>query len=266
MALECPLWFSHKAENQQDEHEGECEVAKEEEEEEDEDEVGDEGEDKVLRERLMVWFANAPLKNSAETETVQPWWTHCLSLSRKIESTKLLARDTHGRNSLGTRKPDTTIYPRGKPRNEFNIVAVGENKPRRGRSSDAFTEQEKGQLVNFLKKLINSQTATRERDGMASATGYLSDAHIIQFFCLEAKISTDGNRLEYILYASKVLLLASDSNSLKENGALAFLALFDSTPEDLGWRVPDVYVENQWVPLCNQLGAGSSAVVFAGHF
>ena len=135
--------------------------------------------------------ATARLPPAVSEAAVQQTWNDQyikrLESARRIRDNPrqtVVLVDTHTQRSLGNSKPDMIGYLPQAPQQVFNIYLIGENKPRRGSNEGTFTNQEKGQLVGYLKKLL-SMLPHRP-----FAIGFLTDGVLIQFFKLHAGTNT----------------------------------------------------------------------------
>lgn len=123
---------------------------------------------------------------TAETNVQTRWndvYLERLKTARQMKSNPrqtILLVDTHNKQHLGNSEPDLISYLPNAPHQEFNIALIGENKPRRSSLGETFTDQEKGQLVGYLKKLLGLLPHR------AYAIGFLTDGVLIQFFKLNA--------------------------------------------------------------------------------
>jgi hypothetical protein len=106
-------------------------------------------------------------------------------------------------------------------------------------------DEEKGQMDSFLVDLLQYQPQRTE------ATGFLTDANIIQFF----KIEKTGP-LSYYLHESNTYNLADEGGPL-------LLGLLQTNPTKLGLD-PFILFNNKEI-VCNKvLGVGATSVVYEG--
>ncbi len=192
-----------------------------------------------------------------EKSSVQPWWSDKVlpRLKKKKEKERhLYAFDGYKTPTLGTRKPDVPLYVNRKPRTEFYMVAVGDLKPRYENRED-FADTEKGHLLELLYALLYAQPfRKKESGGFDTATGFLCNGHIIQFFRLDQGSTTFDQ-----LYESKVMYVIGE-------GGRAFLGLLNTDPAFLGWTLPPVLINGEAIELNRLLGAGASALVYQAKY
>ena len=166
----------------------------------------------------------------SEKSIVQPLWRNQIlpKLNTKYDADLTIClHDLHATPTIGTRKPgilsivcfshmaDLPGYVKDKPLTIFYLAVVGEIKSVRI-TLDEFTDEEKGQMDSFLVDLLQYQPQRTE------ATGFLTDANIIQFF----KIEKTGP-LSYYLHESKTYNLADEGGPL-------LLGLLQTNPTKLG--------------------------------
>ncbi len=197
----------------------------------------------------------SPSKEANEQSHIQPWWSQ--RLKRFPPTTFLQAVDGHAKPTLGTRKPDTVIYFRDRPKSLLNMVALGDNKPLRSKELGDFDDVDKGHMVELLLSLIHQQPFRRimnsEGVTVAEATGFLSNSWIIQFFRLK-------------MLGNEIHLDESEPMYLEGKGGLALMGLLNAEPYMLGWTVPLITVNNNPIVPLAFLGSGSSALVFKAEF
>jgi hypothetical protein len=90
----------------------------------------------------------------------------------KGTSRTLRWQDTHRAPSIGTRKPDECLYVAGKPSTAFYVAVVGDLKD----PGDTFTDDAKGQILTFMKRLMDIQPFCQ------FVFGYLRNSDVVQFF------------------------------------------------------------------------------------
>ncbi len=194
-----------------------------------------------------------PAKKNNEKSPVQPWWSDEVLSRLKEKERCLYAFDGHDTPTLGTRKPDVPLYVYPKPRAEFYMVAVGDLKPCY-EDREEFADAEKGHILELLFALLDAQPfCKKESGGSGTATGFLCNGHIIQFFRLD-QVSTV---VEF--YESKVMHVIGE-------GRRAFLGLLDTDPALLGWTLPHVQIEGKAIKLNRLLGTDASAMVFQAKY
>jgi hypothetical protein len=122
------------------------------------------------------------------------------------------------------------------------MAVVGELKG--GRSSASFDGEEKGQLASFLLSLMK---VTKR----AFVFGFLTDGHIIQFFCLRD-------------HHNRSTFEETEACSLIGVGEERLFALLNATPQALGFYTTGITHNDKEVAIDLLLGVGGTAFVYKG--
>lgn len=165
-------------------------------------------------------------------EQVQHWINEWIERVQKAERNnpklRSLPKDTHALASYLNRKPDVAFYRASRPQTAENIVLVGEMKCRQERQE--FSDEDKGQLLDFLFDLLVVQPCREGENGVSFALGFLCDSHVIQFFRLS---QNKGCNPHLQREESEVLFV-------RGIGGATLLGLLMSTPDLCGFFAPEV--------------------------
>jgi len=203
---------------------------------------------------------------------VQKVWTENyiprLKLARRVQGNprfRTVLLDTHTTPALGNSKPDMIGYAK-EPYQVFNIHLIGENKPRRELLEGTFTNQEKGQLIGYLKELLALMPHR------PLAIGFLTDGFLIQFFKLHAGTTSAPMKLietRTVKLEGKLLVLfffffflLFYSFTLAEGGIWLAAAL-TAEPDELGVINPEF---EKPADVSKLLGVGATSSVFAARY
>ena len=132
--------------------------------------------DTAKRTDADLWKGVLP-QGASKKRVVQPHMTKVIKELAKVD-TRLRMLDTHDKVSFFDRKPDIVICPANYASSlpaAWYIVAIGDVKGRRS-GQDKFDDDEIGKVIFFLQDLL------RARPDKTTATGFLTDSYIIQFF------------------------------------------------------------------------------------
>ena len=194
-------------------------------------------------------------QGASEKRVVQPHMTKVIKELANAD-TRLRMLDTHDKVSFFDRKPDIVICPANYASSlpaAWYIVAIGDVKGRRS-GQDKFDDDEIGKVIFFLQDLL------RARPDRTTATGFLTDSYIIQFFRVRI-ISKE--QLNYKVDATRPYYLKRPADGTVCGGDWLH-SLLQENPFTLGAPTIELSVDGSIVEITRYLGEGSSSVVWQG--